>query len=119
MRERFAELLVQLHKRDLVPSASVDAPPPAQLPDQPASFFRFNEICQRSERRYDLRVDADAAPFADIVTCLKSRATDEPQAPHHERVTLFRQLMRRFLGDEYKLLYIGVVWSQPGSEGVC
>lgn len=115
---RFEELLDALYARGLVESSLIAAGPaaarqnsqPVNTTAEPAEFFRFNEICQRSERRYDLRVDSSAPPFVELLQCLQ-RHDDSSQG------CVLGRLAKSVLGRNYKVLYVGVVWSQPGSEG--
>eukprot|EP00750_Incisomonas_marina_P004306 INCI13458.19.p1 GENE.INCI13458.19~~INCI13458.19.p1 ORF type:complete len:619 (+),score=94.61 INCI13458.19:1695-3551(+) len=108
---RFEELLHVLHARGLVESKLISAGPSASGESiaEPTDFFRFNEICQRSARRYDLRVDSSAAPFAELLQRLQQYDSSEG--------CVLGRLAKSVLGRNYKVLYVGVVWSQPGSEG--
>ena len=110
---------------------------------------RFREICQRSERRYDLRVDVTSEPFRDVLQTLfpvhhrhldaesstqippipqiEGQSQSQSQSQSHDgevserrlRPSKLGRVIARVLGSEFRLLYMGVVWSQSGSAGPC
>lgn len=115
MLEKFCKLQSQLLKLGLVKCDSTE---------RRDNFFRFSEICERSHRRYDIRVDHSAEPFCKIVKLLAPPskidfdANEEQKKVNGISNNALQSLCQDILGSNYKLLYMGVVWSQPGSEGL-
>ena len=116
MEEQFQKLHEQLVARGLVSDG--DSHPTDSDPDSVNQFFRFQEICQRSTRRYDLRVDTTKEPFATLQRHLQSAdGNSDTSSDNNGDASLLQALLPKCLGSRWKLLYMGVVWSQPGSEG--
>jgi hypothetical protein len=62
--------------------------------------FRYHEICWRGIGRYDVKCDLAKRPWSDPALC---------------KLPFLQPLLRRYLGQDYKLLFAGCVVARPGA----